>query len=165
MKPASSSSSSSAFGVSVGEVVRQRHDTPIWLDTIAKKSYYDQTIHQVTLSAFHKHVSTRIRAGFVKNVADEYLTEDGAMSIDIALLDHKIAVECDGPSHFEKNMEKSLTHKTILRNKGLERRGWRVLSIPYFEWQEATDTETHRKYLEDKLAAVGVKREQVLTLF
>ena len=164
-KPASSSSSSSAFGVSVGEVVRQRHDTPIWLDTIAKKSYYDQTIHQVTLSAFHKHVSTRIRAGFVKNVADEYLTEDGAMSIDIALLDHKIAVECDGPSHFEKNMEKSLTHKTILRNKGLERRGWRVLSIPYFEWQEATDTETHRKYLEDKLAAVGVKREQVLTLF
>ena len=163
-KPASSSPSS-AFGVSVGEVVRQRHDTPIWLDTIAKKSYDDQTIHQVTLSAFHKHVSTRIRAGFVKNVADEYLTEDGAMSIDIALLDHKIAVECDGPSHFEKNMEKSLTHKTILRNRGLERRGWRVLSIPYFEWQEATDTETHRKYLEDKLAAVGVKREQVLTLF
>jgi very-short-patch-repair endonuclease len=87
------------------------------------------------------------------------------MSIDIALLDHKIAIECDGPSHFEKNMEKSMTHKTIIRNRGLERRGWRVVSIPYFEWQEANANETHRKYLEDKLASVGVQREQVLTLF
>lgn len=157
--------SSSLHGAGVREVALQRHDTPIWLDTIAKKSYDDQTIHSVTLSAFHKHVSTRIRAGFIKNVADEYLTEDGVMSIDIALLDHKIAIECDGPSHFEKNMEKSMTHKTIIRNRGLERRGWRVVSIPYFEWQEANANETHRKYLEDKLASVGVQREQVLTLF
>ena len=112
--------SSSLHGMGVREVALQRHDTPIWLDTIAKKSYDDQTIHSVTLSAFHKHVSTRIRAGFIKNVADEYLTEDGVMSIDIALLDHKIAIECDGPSHFEKNMEKSMTHKTIIRNRGLE---------------------------------------------
>jgi hypothetical protein len=40
-----------------------------------------------------------------------------------------------------------------------------VLSIPYFEWQEATANETHREYLEGKLASVGVKREQILTLF
>ena len=146
------------------EVAQQRHDTPTWLDTIAKKSYDNQTLLS-TQSIFQKNVSTRIRAGFIKNVADEHLTEDGAMSIDIALLDYKIAVECDGPSHFEKNMEKSLTHKTILRNRGLERRGWRVLSIPYFEWQEATTNETHREYLEGKLASVGVKREQILTLF
>jgi len=145
---------------------KKAHEEPRWLHTVAKKSYDNQTLHNVTLSAFHKHVSSQIRGAFIKNVADEHITEDGAMSIDIALLDHKVAIECDGPSHFEKNLEKSVTHKTILRNRGLERRGWRVLMIPYYEWREVVSNDKHQKYLEDKLATIGItQRENVLGLF
>ena len=85
------------------------------------------------------------------------------MSIDIALLDHKVAIECDGPSHFEKNLEKSVTHKTILRNRGLERRGWRVLMIPYYEWREVVSNDKHQKYLEDKLATIGITQPRLCT--
>ena len=66
----------------------------------------------------------------------ERLTEDGMLSIDIALhipaRGAKLAVEVDGPQHFMR--DGSLTTSTRMRNLLLEARGWTVISIPVDEW-------------------------------
>ena len=60
----------------------------------------------------------------------EYLTEDGFFRIDIALKlnGQKLAIEVDGPYHFLSD-GKTLNGRTILRNRLLENRGWKVISI------------------------------------
>ena len=66
----------------------------------------------------------------------EHLTEDGMLSIDIAVLlpahGAKLAVEVDGPQHFMR--DGSLTTNTKMRNLLLEARGWTVVSVPVDEW-------------------------------
>ena len=38
--------------------------------------------------------------------------------------------------------------------------------IPYYEWREVVSNDKHQKYLEDKLATIGItQRENVLGLF
>ena len=48
-----------------------------------------------------------------------------------------IAIEVDGPSHF---LYKSVrpTGSTIIKRRQLQRAGWRLIPVPYFEWREAT---------------------------
>lgn len=45
----------------------------------------------------------------------------------------RVAVEVDGPYHYASNSEKALGH-TIVRRRVLRACGWRVVSIPFFEW-------------------------------
>jgi hypothetical protein len=94
----------------------------------------------------------------------EHLTEDGYFSIDIALPDQRIALEFDGPTHFMSDGTNTQTMKTKLRDLLLQKRGWRVVSVPYFEWDRHTteakenglELGSHRRtYVEEKLAGVG----------
>jgi hypothetical protein len=66
----------------------------------------------------------------------EHLTEGGYFSIDIALPNQRIALEFDGPSHFTKGGANTKSAKTELRDLLPQKRGWRVMSVPYFEWIE-----------------------------
>ncbi len=45
----------------------------------------------------------------------------------------RIAVEVDGPFHYAINAVKPLGH-TIGRRRILRAGGWRVVSIPYYDW-------------------------------
>ena len=80
------------------------------------------------------------------------------LSIDIANQENKIAIEVDGPTHFVMNLEKALINKrhgskrtkdvdgtckfdnmelngsTILKHRMLEQLGWKVIHIPFWEW-------------------------------
>jgi hypothetical protein len=94
----------------------------------------------------------------------EHLTEDGYFSIDIALPDQRIALEFDGPTHFMSDGTNTQAMKTKLRDLLLQKRGWRVVSVPYFEWHKHTteaeenglELESHRRtYVEEKLAGAG----------
>jgi hypothetical protein len=63
----------------------------------------------------------------------EQATDDGLFSIDIAVQlpdSSRLAVEVDGPSHFLNNTPSRLDGATLLRNRLLEARGWRVVSVP-----------------------------------
>ncbi|KAG1673210.1 hypothetical protein FOA52_013090 [Chlamydomonas sp. UWO 241] len=63
----------------------------------------------------------------------EQTTDDGLFSIDIAvqLLDgSRLAVEVDGPTHFLSNAPTAPNGATCLRNRLLEERSWRVVSVP-----------------------------------
>ena len=86
----------------------------------------------------------------------EHLTDDGCLSIDLAipfpsprverdrLVDgeeqgtapsapHGLAVEVNGPSHYASNNTFHELGRTILRRRLLEARGWRVVSVPHYE--------------------------------
>ncbi|KAG1668968.1 hypothetical protein FOA52_001013 [Chlamydomonas sp. UWO 241] len=69
------------------------------------------------------------------DASSEHQTDDGLFSIDIALPggNKKLAVEADGPTHFLSNTPAVPTGATRLRNRLLEARGWRVVSVPVTE--------------------------------
>ena len=43
--------------------------------------------------------------------------------------------------------------KTVMRKKLLEARGWKVLSIPFFDWSARTSPVAKQQYLQDKLSS------------
>jgi hypothetical protein len=84
----------------------------------------------------------------------EHKTDDGLFSIDIAVTlpgGRNLAVEVDGSPHFLSNGQPD--GATRLRNRLLEERGWRVLSVPVTEWYWNFDRgdQVVRKYLTRKL--------------
>jgi hypothetical protein len=86
----------------------------------------------------------------------ELLTEDGFFSIDIALIradGTKVAIEVDGPTHFTSNDPKRMNGATMLRNRFLEARGWRVVSVPVEAWS-GVPRGGKEQYLMDLLEAV-----------
>jgi hypothetical protein len=82
------------------------------------------------------------------------------LSLDLALVDSKIGIEVDGPAHFISNIEtpspvlgggaringkveyqfrwngdvQETNGPTSLKTRLLERLGWRIISIPFWEW-------------------------------
>lgn len=62
---------------------------------------------------------------------DEYSTNASAMRPTHIPL--RIAVECEGPTHFTTNTKRSLGH-TQLKHRILQLMGWTVVQIPYFQW-------------------------------
>jgi hypothetical protein len=89
----------------------------------------------------------------------EHVTDDGYFSIDIYLLDHDIAVEFDGPSHFYSNGDSSSrTAKTELRDLFLGQRCNKVLTVPWFEFGNlnALGAVKHTLYVRELLAEEGI---------
>ncbi len=67
--------------------------------------------------------------------ANEYLTEGGLFSVDIAILgsSKKVAIEVDGPAHFTSNTLEPMG-PSLLRLRLLRALGWHVVSVPFYEW-------------------------------
>ena len=51
--------------------------------------------------------------------------------MDCLIADGQIALEVDGPQHF---VERLPNGGMLLRNRLLEARGFRVISVPFYEW-------------------------------
>lgn len=79
--------------------------------------------------------------------------------LGIAILEHKVALEVDGPLCF--SMPDSLglhrpTGGTFLRRRQLAALGWTVVSIPFFDWESLNgDSEFERAYVGKRLAATA----------
>lgn len=73
----------------------------------------------------------------------EALTADGLFSIDIAMRTERVALEVDGPSHFLRGTL-APTGPTLARDRLLAARGWRVISLPYFEWDACRGDRRHQ---------------------
>ena len=59
-----------------------------------------------------------------------------------------LAVEVDGPSHFRRP-DGGLMGTTLYRNRALAARGYRVVSVPYREWDAlGRDKQGQQQYLE-----------------
>ena len=81
----------------------------------------------------------------------EYFCLLAGRSIDIALLKQRIAIEVDGPKHYLSTGEPSGT--TLLRNRVLRSAGWRVVSIPWFEWRALKSMDEKKAYIKRKIDA------------
>jgi hypothetical protein len=77
----------------------------------------------------------------------EYITADGLFSIDLAIVDQRVALEFDGPSHLTANTLEPLGH-TRLRDRLLSAMGWQVLSIPFVEWDKLLQDQDKDEYVE-----------------
>mgnify|MGYP003906971799 FL=1 len=83
------------------------------------------------------------------------------MAIDIANNEERIAVEFDGPSHFLgfKGTGRDPNGKTKMKARLMKSLGWKVVNIPWFEWEEVGKGERYKpekiEYLKKKLAKVS----------
>jgi hypothetical protein len=91
----------------------------------------------------------------------ERVTGDGCFSMDIYLPDYDVAVEFDGPSHYyhssastsSRDTSKMLrTAKTELRDRLLAKQCAKVVTVPYFLFDECNTPEKRRAYVREKLA-------------
>ncbi|GAB4823221.1 hypothetical protein N2152v2_010267 [Parachlorella kessleri] len=109
---------------------------------------------ETRLSEFHLSVSGNLALLGVEQEV-EHLTGGDLLSVDIAVhgpTGARIAVEVDGPFHYAINTMRALG-PTIGRRRILRSAGWRVVSIPFFEWFPLNGKRPAQlRYLAGKLA-------------
>jgi hypothetical protein len=93
---------------------------------------HTEAVGKVKVSNSQREVGESLRRLGISHEL-EYTTADGLFSIDLAITDRRVALEFDGPSHFTTNTLEPLGH-TRLRDRLLSAMGWRVVSIPFFDW-------------------------------
>lgn len=93
--------------------------------------------------------------------SNEVKVFEGVYHIDLVVGDGdpldpkgKIAIEVDGPTHFVPNTQQPTPH-TSLKRWLLQREGYVVLSVPYFEWGPLQSDGVAMAYLEMQLQALG----------
>jgi hypothetical protein len=103
----------------------------------------------VTVSKGQREVGESLRRLGIPHEL-EHITPDGLFSIDLAIVDRRIALEFDGPSHFTRNTLEPLGH-TRLRDRLLSAMGWHVVSIPFFDWERLHQPEQMDAYVKQRL--------------
>jgi hypothetical protein len=88
---------------------------------------------KTSLTRLHRSIASTLKKMGVSFVM-EHVTEQG-ISIDLALIREKIAIEVDGPSHFLVGTSRH-TGRTIFKHRLLKKFGWLVVSIPFFDFRE-----------------------------
>eukprot|EP00747_Dinoflagellata_sp_TGD_P158103 gnl/TRDRNA2_/TRDRNA2_177789_c2_seq10.p1 gnl/TRDRNA2_/TRDRNA2_177789_c2~~gnl/TRDRNA2_/TRDRNA2_177789_c2_seq10.p1 ORF type:complete len:106 (+),score=11.48 gnl/TRDRNA2_/TRDRNA2_177789_c2_seq10:228-545(+) len=86
-------------------------------------------------------------------VEEEFVTDEG-YSIDALVVWHgeQFAVEVDGPNHFLSGRgRRNLNGATLLKHRQLRSMGWRLIVLPYFEWDELRSSAERRECLLDRL--------------
>jgi hypothetical protein len=110
---------------------------------------YKEGARNVTVSKGQREVRGSLhRLGIPHEL--EHLTADGLFSIDLAIVDRRIAIEFDGPSHFTRNTLEPLG-PSRLRYRLLSAMGWHVVSIPFFDWDELLQPEQMDVYIMQRL--------------
>jgi hypothetical protein len=107
-----------------------------------------------------QQVSDTLR-GMGLSVEDEFRCPKSGYSIDMRVQDKRPqgtsasdfgpgwAIEYDGPSHFLAC--KAPTGATLIKRRHLELLGYRLVSVPFWEWDGLAGVDDRRQYLEGKL--------------
>lgn len=88
-------------------------------------------------SVFQQQVHAALPAAARSMAQTEFLVDEGLLSIDCMTPWRQgvtLAIEADGPRHFCRNYPHQLNGSTRLRNAMLSRRGFTVVSVPFYEW-------------------------------
>jgi hypothetical protein len=148
--------------------VRDEVTFPPWIMREARESWMRGVRDDVTVSSDHKQIAAIIGNLGVRHEV-ECPSACGYFSVDVVLLDHEIAIEIDGPSHFINTSDAgegaapgdaasrtTRTAKTYLRDMFLRMRYRTVFSVPWFEWAELSGSAEKKEYVAAKLREVGV---------
>ena len=108
-------------------------------------------------SRFHKRVSRCLTA---LGVGHENEVEAGRLSVDIVVRDASgvggLVVEVDGPAHYcvplpNPPQQAKVLGQYVFKDRLLAKQGWRVLHVPFFEWDPLVDEAQRESYLRTKL--------------
>ena len=100
----------------------------------------------VRLAALGGDALANVQVGF----EEEHPEPHTGYSLDLALPSSRIAIEVDGPSHFllpDGRGVRRPNGPTLLKRRLLAAAGWRVISIPFYEWDGLTADE-RQTYME-----------------
>ncbi|EOD41007.1 hypothetical protein EMIHUDRAFT_222043 [Emiliania huxleyi CCMP1516] len=94
---------------------------------------------------------TSVQHGF----EEECLEPLTGYSLDLAIPSTRIAIEVDGPFHFllpDGRGVRRPNGPTLLKRRLLAAAGWRVISVPFFEWDALPTASERQTYLERAVA-------------
>nr|AKM76695.1 AT2G31890-like protein [Erodium foetidum] len=123
-------------------------------------SLKDDLEKKIALIGKSKRFNEKVTSLFQKEVArllvttgldwvKEYVVD--GYTVDAVVLDKKIALEIDGPTHFSRNTLTPLGH-TMLKRRYIAAAGWKVVSLSHQEWEELEGEFEQLDYLRGILA-------------
>ena len=89
------------------------------------------------------------KKAIIKEIKDAILKVESGVDIS----NNPVAIEVDGPSHFYVNSNE-YTAYSKLKRRILTRMGFRVVNIPYFEWNKLKSTKEKEGYILRKVDLV-----------
>jgi hypothetical protein len=99
-------------------------------------------------------------SGLGLNPQEEVWTEEGySLDYVVERRGQQVAIEVDGPWHF---VGRKPNGSTLLKRRQLRHLGWRLVSIPYWEWNELEKAPTARNTKQSKKK--GTLQGSVMTL-
>nr|AKM76700.1 AT2G31890-like protein [Geranium incanum] len=115
---------------------------------------------KIAASGKSKRFNEKVTSLFQKDVAHllvatgldwvkEYVVD--GYTLDAVVVDKKVALEIDGPTHFSRNTFVPLGH-TMLKRRYIAAAGWKVVSLSNQEWEELQGEFEQLDYLRAILA-------------
>lgn len=102
--------------------------------------------NQKITSSFQKEVGHLLVSTGLEWVK-EYVVDGYAL--DAVIVNKKLALEIDGPTHFSRNTGVPLGH-TMLKRRYITAAGWKLVSLSYQEWEELQGGSEQVEYLDRK---------------
>ncbi|KAM1645143.1 hypothetical protein COP1_006621 [Malus domestica] len=103
--------------------------------------------NQKMTSSFQKEVA-RLLVSTGLDWVKEYVVD--GYTLDAVVIDKKVAMEIDGPTHFSRNTWVPLGH-TMLKRRYITAAGWKVVSVAHQEWEELQGGFEQLEYLREIL--------------
>ncbi|CBI24767.3 unnamed protein product, partial [Vitis vinifera] len=103
--------------------------------------------NQKMTSSFQKEVAHLLVSTGLDWVR-EYVVD--GYTLDAVLVDQKVALEIDGPTHFSRNSGVPLGH-TMLKRRYITAAGWKLASVSHQEWEELQGGFEQLDYLREIL--------------